>query len=35
MVHGEENAAASLHQVLSENGFQNVHYPDIHTTVEI
>lgn len=35
LVHGEEKPAADLRQALVELGLYNVHYPDMHTTVEI
>ena len=35
LVHGEETSALVLRQKLNEAGLEQVHYPDIHTSVEI
>jgi metallo-beta-lactamase family protein len=34
LVHGEEKAASALQEKLKENGLHNVHYPELHESLE-
>jgi metallo-beta-lactamase family protein len=35
LVHGEERAAAPLQEKMGELGLKNIHYPEMHSSVEI
>ncbi len=35
LVHGEEKGAAALTGILRQRGLDKVHYPDLHTSVEV